>query len=195
MKTPDGSDAITVGVQVIALGDGKFRSVGYPGGLPGDGWDGVNKFEVDGETADGVTTFQSDQARGEIKDGVLRIIGPDGTTMAELKKVERKSPTLGAKPPAGAVVLFDGTSAREFEPGKMSDDGLLMAGATSKQKFGDCQLHVEFQLPFMPACADKPAATAAVISRVATRCKCSTHSAWPARTTSAAASTASGRPM
>ncbi len=33
----------------------------------------------------------------------------------------------------------------------MTDDGLLIAGATSKQKFGDCQLHVEFLLPFMPA--------------------------------------------
>ena len=33
----------------------------------------------------------------------------------------------------------------------MTDDGLLIAGATSQRKFGSCQLHVEFLLPFMPA--------------------------------------------
>ena len=151
VKSPDGSGTFKVGAQVIALGDGKFHATAYPGGLPGDGWDQANRFETDGELKDGLVTFPSDQARGEIKDGVLRVYLPSGDLLAEVPKTERKSPTLGAKSPAGAVVLFDGTSAAQFEPGKMTDDGLLIAGATSKQKFGNCTLHVEFQLPFMPA--------------------------------------------
>ncbi len=145
-----GGEMISMGVQVIALGKGKFHAVAYPGGLPGDGWLGEGKFEVDGELEDGRVVFGSDQGRGELKDGVLKVIGPGGEELAELKKIERKSPTLGEKPPEGAVVLFDGSSADAFEGGKLNNDKTLAAGVTSKQKFGSCQLHVEFQLPFMP---------------------------------------------
>ncbi len=75
ITSPDGGDAIKIGVQVIALGDGKFQAVAYPGGLPGDGWDGVTRFPIDGELQDGVAVFESDHGRGEIKDGVLTVIG------------------------------------------------------------------------------------------------------------------------
>jgi hypothetical protein len=148
VKSPDAE--FKVGVQIIALGEGHFHAVAYPGGLPGDGWDGANKIEADGELKDGVVVFPGDQARGEIKDGVLRVLSQSDEVHAELKKAERKSPTLGAAPPDGAVVLFDGTAADQFEGGKISDDRLLVAGATSKRKTQDCQLHVEFLLPFMP---------------------------------------------
>jgi len=149
LKAPDGQD-VKLGVQVIALGDGRFHSVAFHGGLPGDGWDGATKFEADGETKDGVTRFPGEHAQGEVKDGTLRITTNTGDLLGELKKVDRKSPTLGAAPPAGAVVLFDGKSPGEFSGGKMTDDGLLIAGATSSRKFQSCQLHVEFLLPFMP---------------------------------------------
>jgi hypothetical protein len=150
VKTDDG--VVKVGAQVIALGDNKFHAVGYVGGLPGDGWNGEEpRQERDGELRDGVVIFPGvDQARGELKDGVLRAISAEGDLLVELKKVERKSPTLGAKPPADAIVLFDGSSADQFNGGKMTDDHLLMPGVMSKRKFQSCQLHVEFLLPYMP---------------------------------------------
>jgi hypothetical protein len=151
VKPPEGGDPIALGVQVIALGNGKFRAVAFPGGLPGAGWDGAERIATDGERKGDIVAFDSDHARGEITDGVLRVVSSGGEALAELKKIDRKSPTVGAKPPAGAVVLFDGTGAGEFSPGRMTDDGLLIAGATSKRKFASCTLHLEFLLPFMPA--------------------------------------------
>ena len=53
-------------------------------------------------------------------------------------------------PPEGAVVLFDGSTADNFENGKMTEDGLLLPGCTSKEKFGSGKLHIEFRVPFMP---------------------------------------------
>ena len=143
---------VKIGVQIIALGDGKFHTVGYQGGLPGDGWDGGQRGEGDGQTKDGVTTItgRDSPVKATIKDGVLTVIGAEGKTLGTLKKVERKSPTLGQKPPAGAVVLFDGKTAENFKGGRMTDDGLLMEGATSKQAFPSFTMHMEFLLPFMP---------------------------------------------
>jgi hypothetical protein len=86
-----------------------------------------------------------------VKDGVLTVIDKGGQKVAELKKVERKSPTLGAKPPAGATVLFDGTTAENFDNGKLIEGNLLAASnPESKLKLGDHSLHIEFRTPFMP---------------------------------------------
>ena len=148
IKTEDG--ALRLGVQVIALGGGKFNAVGYISGLPGDGWDGSLRPSAMGETVDGVTTFVGEKARAQIKEGVLTISDNDGNMLGQLKRVVRSSPTLGAKPPEGAVVLFDGTHPDAFEKGRMTDDGLLMQGVTSKQKFQSFTLHLEFRLPYKP---------------------------------------------
>ncbi len=140
-----------VGVQVIALGGGKFRAVGCMGGLPGEGWDQMEVPSAEGQLKDGVVTFKygDGEAAAILKDGKLTVTQGD-KVIATIKKVDRKSPTLGQKPPAGAVVLFDGASADKFVKGRTTKDGLLMEGADSKHKFQSFKIHLEFRLPFQP---------------------------------------------
>ena len=148
---PHDGKEIKYGGQVIALGNGKFHGVGYVGGLPGDGWDKSARIEADGQTTDaGVVFTLKDGATGAIKDGLFTVKDAAGKTLGTLSKVSRKSPTLVAKAPAGAVVLFDGTTADHFIGGRMTKDGLLMEGATSKEKFQSYTAHIEFLIPFMP---------------------------------------------
>ncbi len=142
------------GVQVIALGDGKFQAVICPGGLPGDGWDGEKpRARSEGTLSDtGEVTFQHEGWTGVLKGGVISLTAPDGQAAGELTRVSRDSETLGLAPPEGATVLFDGTPAslEMWEPGAKMEGALLTQGAVSKPTFRDCQIHVEFRLPFMP---------------------------------------------
>ena len=147
----------TLAVQVIALGGGKFHAVGYTGGLPGDGWDGKEPEEVDSATADGAVTFKGKHAAGAIKDGVMTVTDLGDKKIGELKRVVRQSPTLGEKPPKGAIVLFDGKSTDGWVSSKgknvdakMTPEGLLMQGANTRKLFGKHRLHIEFMLPYMP---------------------------------------------
>jgi hypothetical protein len=140
-----------VGVQVIALGDNKFRAVAYPGGLPGAGWrKDEPRQQAEGELLDGAVVFRADGNVGTLRDGKLIVQNADGNTLTELKKVQRTSDTLGAKPPAGAIVLFDGSNTEHWKNGRMTEDGLLWMGTETKEGFGDFKLHLEFRLPFMP---------------------------------------------
>ncbi len=147
----EGAD-VKLGVQVIALGDGKFRAVGYPGGLPGDGWEGENKVEVEATRSGNEVVFtKGDGPNGVLFDGKLVVERPNGTVMGTLKKVHRKSATLGEKPPEGAIVLYGGKDdVKNWKNGKVSEDGWLMQGTQSKQTFQDHTLHLEFYLSYMP---------------------------------------------
>ena len=137
-----------VGSQVIALGGGKFKMVLFPGGLPGAGYDGEEKREYTG-TRDGDTvSFEGGTTGKSISDGKLTF-ERDGQSFS-IDRVIRKSSTQGAKPPKGAMVLFDGKSTKSFKPGKMTEDGLLMEGANSVEKFQSHKLHLEFRLPYEP---------------------------------------------
>ena len=137
-------DGKKVGVQVVALGDDKFDMVVYGGGLPGDGWKkGDKKEKATGALKDGVATFPADKPV-TIKDGTLTL------QAGSIKKVERKSPTLGAKAPEGAKILFDGKT-NEFSPGKTTEEILLAHGQASKHKFTKSfTLHLEFRLCYEP---------------------------------------------
>ncbi|HIM67884.1 MAG TPA: hypothetical protein EYM45_04900, partial [Verrucomicrobia bacterium] len=138
-----------VGAQVIALGGGKFRLVLYPGGLPGAGYDGAaEKRQYDGARDGDTVTFTGGTTGKSITGGKLTF-SLDGQESV-IDRTVRKSPTLAAKPPEGALVLFDGKSAENFKPGRMTESGLLMQGANSIKKFQGHKLHIEFRLPYEP---------------------------------------------
>ncbi len=142
--------------QVIALGAGKFDVKFFKGGLPGDGWDGKTALSAKAESSSGRTEVrEGDKVLASIADGVMTHADPKGSP---LRKIERKSPTLGAKPPDGAVVLFGGPDdVSKWDKGKLAElsDGKFLAvsktgSIRSKQAFGAFKAHVEFRLPWMP---------------------------------------------
>ena len=154
-----GDKSYTYGAQVIALGNGKFRVKFLKGGLPGDGWDGIADLATDAVTKDGKTTFAGEikNKQGESKkyDGTIgdgKIVGQVGGNEVKftLKHVLRKSKTERAKPPTGAIILFDGSNADEWQGGKLVEGNLLNNGISTKRKFKDYKAHIEFRLPFMP---------------------------------------------
>ena len=153
------------GVQVIARGKGAFDAVGLQGGLPGAGWDLSEKLAFKGRTEEGGKTILAGEGKAEgqtvtIRDGSLRITNAAGDVVGKLERVVRKSPTLGQKPPEGALVLFDGSTTEHFvtarkKPVEITKDGFLRlprgsGGLFTAKPFGDCQFHVEFRLPFEP---------------------------------------------
>ena len=121
----------------------------YEGGLPGDGWKrGDKSTALQAELAGGTAKLTGKGFSGTIAAETMKLVNESGTV--ELKRTVRKSPTLGVKPPANAVVLFDGKDADKWQPGKLAKDGYLDAEATTKEKFGSYHLHVEFRLSYMP---------------------------------------------
>jgi hypothetical protein len=130
-----------LGADIIALGNGSFRVVVFKGGLPGAGWDGSAKTEAEAKRDGDNVTFKD---VAELKGGALTI-GKD-----TLKRVERHSPSEGAKAPEGAIVLLDGSTADAWNGGHLDERKLLAAGTTSKQAFQSFTLHLEFLLPFKP---------------------------------------------
>ncbi len=140
-----------IGLQVIALGNQTFRAVIHQGGLPGAGWDKSEKVEMEAKLEGEKVDFKGDAWKVALSLNGANLEGPGGKVT--LKKVERESPTVGAKAPQGAVVLFDGTNCDAFVGGHFDDLNrhLLASGSkTQRADFQDYTLHVEFLLPFKP---------------------------------------------
>jgi len=136
------------GAQVITLGNVTFQRVLYAGGLPGDGWKRGDPLQrADGQSAGDQTKFSAPTWSAVAADGRLTVTGADGSPRGQLTRLERRSPTLGAAPPPGARVLFDGTAADAFPGAQVTADGLLLAGCESQARFGDHTLHLEFRTP------------------------------------------------
>ncbi len=168
-----------IGCQVIALGNDAFQAVVLPGGLPGAGWDGKKKIILDGKIDGTKVALASPKGNkkylaqspaefsatskfppvgqkdysGTIEEGVLTLKTDEGQTLS-LKRTVRESSALGAKAPAEAIVLFDGTSTSEWNGGRVDEKTKLLntdgKDITTKRKFSNYTAHVEFYLPFKP---------------------------------------------
>ncbi len=140
-----------LGAQVIALGNDTFRVVFHPGGLPGAGWDKSAKTEIEATRAGDRVTFAKESWKAQLGQNVLS--GENSSGPFTLKKVRRQSPTLGAKPPANALVLFDGSHCDVWTEGHFDNLGRKLLAAGTKTKRADFQnfmMHAEFLLPFKP---------------------------------------------
>ncbi len=159
----DGSGDIPVtGIQVIALGKDEFEVVKYEKGLPGAGWTREDKKEkYKGKLNAGIIDMEKEGLKLPIAGDLAVLLDhKNGKNLNKFKKIERKSPTLGAKPPEGAIVLFDGKDKENFKGGSLqkesstSDEQVLQTNPggnlLSKQEFTDFTLHVEFKTPYMP---------------------------------------------
>lgn len=141
-------DGVALGAQVIALGEGQFTAVLLSGGLPGAGHT-TGRSEMTGTRTDDTTTFIGEGGKGSIKGTAFTGTDATGKTFT-LTKTQRQSPTLGAVAPAGAIILFDGTSTDAWDKGSKDDAGFLKVGAITKQKLTSFSLHLEFRIPFKP---------------------------------------------
>ena len=169
-----------VGAQVIALGGGEFQMVIYPGGLPGDGWDkgddrslfsgklqgkkavfsnAIGKRRYLGGRANEFSATRQYPPKGQ-KEGEAviengKLTGTYGKKKITMERIERKSPTLGAKPPKGAVVLFNGANKDEWNGGRLDEKTKLLntdgRDIRTKRNFQNYTMHMEFLLPFKPA--------------------------------------------
>jgi hypothetical protein len=162
----DGQKA-KVFAQIIALGDGQYRA-----NILSTLEKRVDPEAVlDGKMADGKVSFSGSDWTA-VHDG-KSFVGSHKQEAGNftMTRLVRVSPTMGKKPPRGAVVLFDGKStAGWYHPGrkKPTSDAsgasavswkLLENGAMevarggsikSTKAFTDHFVHVEFRTPFMP---------------------------------------------
>jgi hypothetical protein len=115
-----------------------------------------------GENAGDAISLAGDGWTGTISGG--RFKAENGADSFDLHHIVRTSPTMGAKPPVRAVLLFDGSNMYAWSKMKekewLTEDGppqwRLVPGGTmevvprsgsliSKLQFGDAKIHVEFR--------------------------------------------------
>jgi hypothetical protein len=140
------------GLQVIALGQGKFRGSLLAGGLAGAGWDGETQFELSGIRTGEQLILSGDLFTVLIEAGVASVTPTNsgGKSCGRFKRVVRQSVTMGMPAPKEAVVLFAGEATEQLIDARITDEGLLMEGVLTRPVVTDFRLHLEFRTPFMP---------------------------------------------
>lgn len=147
-EDPEGPQR-PLGMQVIAMGNGRFKATAYRGGLPGNGWDKSERFQLEGQSHDKALTLTFGDLQVEINDVFAHVKRPDDVPLGSLRKVIRTSSTLGKQPPPGAIVLFDGRHVDAFKRGRVKE-GLLQVGTEVIPTFRNYTMHIEFLVPYMP---------------------------------------------
>ena len=166
------ADSGSLVAQVIALGKGQYRAVlsnefdtrrEPVAVLDGRREDNVVKFAGRTVLSDSGTELEIQAA---IKAGEFSgSFKGDEFGSFGMSKVVRLSPTLGAKPPEGAIVLFNGKDFNQWKhPNKKEGEDKvkweLVNGAMrvkagtgsiiTRKQFTDVKPHIEFRTPFMP---------------------------------------------
>ncbi len=171
----DGADYGPLVAQVIALGKGKYSAI--------LNWEFDTRNEpvavLTDDTEDDKAVFkgQADSEGGRLDiEGKIEgdkfagtFKGWDFSGKFELTRTIRVSPTMGAKAPSGAVVLYNGKNFKQWQhtPAKDKPAGRSVewnnlkkigvmevkprtGSIVTKKKFTDFKMHVEFRTPFMP---------------------------------------------
>ncbi|HUG67543.1 MAG TPA: DUF1080 domain-containing protein [Pirellulaceae bacterium] len=138
-------------LQIRPVGGGNFEALQYRGGLPGQKSHQPEAIRLIGRRSGDFVVMSGGPWAIFVEKNHCLLVDREGNHVGRLERVTRQSPTIGAKPPQDAIVLFDGTNTDQFSVAEMTPDGLLMQGADLKPMFQDFNLHVEFRLPYMPA--------------------------------------------
>ena len=148
-KITEGGEKKTLGLQIRPIKGDQFVAIAYEGGLPGQAKEAKEMNLIGLRSGESLILSGGPFALFVDPKGCT-IIDADGERLGRLRRLRRISPTLGAEPPEGAVVIFDGTNVDQLQNGELTEEGLLKEGATIKPMFQDFNLHVEFRIPYMP---------------------------------------------
>ena len=167
--TGDAGTAKSIFARVAGLGETSWKAVLYIGDASG----AETRVEVEGKAPAPrkPVTFDGEVDLGAALGGKAKVSGtlakrvftatitPAGKAAIpfELKRVEKVSPTAEQAPPAGAIVLFDGTNLdkwrRDPEGWCMQPDGSMQVCGSSlrtKDEYGAGLYHIEFMTPYSP---------------------------------------------
>jgi hypothetical protein len=155
--------------RIIGLGDHTYRIQLLPE------FDKRAAFYIETEASysDGKMTFDQGEWSGVVTDSMFTgTMNDKGKSYHfELRKIERRSTSIGRPAPKGAIVLFDGSDldawihpnrpgaspiwkiedeAMVLVPGKRVDGKRRKNDLVTKRSFTDIELHLEFKLPYNP---------------------------------------------
>ena len=147
-KEPD------IAAQVIPLGADRYRIIVQ------------NKLDVrcapyavvEETVVDGVLDFETEALFGELRGDAFTGGKTDEDRQFKMARTALPSPSLGAKPPRGATVLFNGRNMdewRETSGWVVGENKTLLVtpgspDLMSNERFSDMRLHLEFRLPYRP---------------------------------------------